>query len=557
MGTLLHDLHRSAALSVLFLAASSHAQAPGSVVDKLKIADGTANFPSQLSDGDAFGRSLVVADDLDGDGVRELVVGAPGDDDGAVDAGALWVLFLNPDGTVRDRTKISAASPALAGALAAGDGLGSAVASIGDLDGDGVGDLAAGLPGRDDGGPDRGSVLILFLDAGGAVTYTSVLSGFQLADGDAFGTSVASLPDLDGDGARELAVGAVGDDGGGVDRGALWIVYLASDGSTKSAVKIDKSSPGFLGVLDDGDAFGASVASSDSAKPGSAILAVGAPNDDDGGPDRGAVLLLVLDASASIKGGKKVNTAAGVALLDGDRFGSSVVFPGDIDDDGTMDLAVGAPLADVGGPQRGAVHVLFMNTNGSLHGAARVSSATGLSGGLLADGDELGSSLAAPGDLNGDTYEDLIVGACFDDTGGPDRGATWVTWLIGCPDASTSVRVGTVGNPTLLFAGGVPVFQTPWSLFVDCTGFAPGEVVLVGSAGPAQGIVIGAGEILIDLSSALYFVHRKQHTGALEKFTYLVPSDPAFCSFRIHSQAIIFGSPGPTLTNAVDWIPGR
>ena len=80
-----------------------------------------------------------------------------------------------------------------------------------------------------------------------------------LDDGDLFGNSVASLGDLDGDGVGDLAVGVYLDDDGGDGRGAVWALFLNKKGRVKSHQKISDTEGGFTGILDVGDWFGFSV----------------------------------------------------------------------------------------------------------------------------------------------------------------------------------------------------------------------------------------------------------------------------------------------------------
>jgi hypothetical protein len=166
-------------------------------------------------------------------------VGNFGDDDGGTDRGAVWVLLLNTDGTVKSHQKISSTEGGFTGALDNRDSFGRSVTSLGDLDGDGVIDLAVGAARDDDGGADRGAVWLLFLNADGTVKSHEKISSTQggfagvLDDGDDFGEDVAFLGDLSGSGGfGALAVNAWKDDDGGRNQGAIWILFLPEPGLT-------------------------------------------------------------------------------------------------------------------------------------------------------------------------------------------------------------------------------------------------------------------------------------------------------------------------------------
>ena len=59
-----------------------------------------------LDDGDTFGSEIGLMEDFDNDGTNDIVIGASGDDDGGLDRGAVYILFLNKDGTVKEYQKI-------------------------------------------------------------------------------------------------------------------------------------------------------------------------------------------------------------------------------------------------------------------------------------------------------------------------------------------------------------------------------------------------------------------------------------------------------------------
>ena len=149
--------------------------------------------------------------------------------------------------------------------------------------------------------------------------------GPTLVDSDKFGTSVSSLGDLDGDGVTDLAVGARGDDTGGSDRGAVYVLLMNSNGTVKSSQKIAQRHVGGGPTLANGDRFGVSVSSlGDLDGDGVTDLAVGAHLDDTGGSDRGAVHVLLMNADGTAKSSQKIahGVGGGPTLVDSDRFGS-------------------------------------------------------------------------------------------------------------------------------------------------------------------------------------------------------------------------------------------
>ena len=208
-----------------------------------------------LSNDDAFGVSVAALGDLDGDDIIDLAVGADGDGGGGFNRGALHILFMNRDGSVESTTEIDSStmeSTMGGSALSNGDRFGVSVAVLGDLNNDDITELAVGAnAGGSNGG---GAAHILFMDSNGSVKSTveinsSTTNELTLSNGDFFGSSIAALGDLDGDGITELAVGADGDNAGGSNRGTVHILFMDSNGSVKSTVEINSSTTSGLMLL--------------------------------------------------------------------------------------------------------------------------------------------------------------------------------------------------------------------------------------------------------------------------------------------------------------------
>ncbi|MBT3029354.1 MAG: hypothetical protein B6D72_15230 [gamma proteobacterium symbiont of Ctena orbiculata] len=426
-------------LGLMLLASGCSISYSTEVDSEQKISASSGNFDGDLDSGDQFGSAIATIGDLEGDGVSDLAVGAPFDDDSGENRGAVWVLFMDSDGSVDSEQKISADAGGFDGTLDDEDQFGSAIAPLGDLNNDGFLDIAVGAPLDDDGGSDKGAVWILFLNGEGGVESEQKISDDDgdfpgdLDDDDQFGRALAAIGDLNRDGVNDLAVAAPNDDDGGTDRGAVWILFMNSDGTVSSVQKISSDRGGLDRDPENEDRFGSALTEiGDLDDDGVVDLAVGVSGDDDGGSDRGGLWILFLNDDGSVDSMRRITQTRGGfegSLSDNDQFGNAVSNLGDINDDGIVDLAVGAKRSDDGGAERGAVWILFMEINGEVISSTKLSDTEGNFGGDLDSGDHFGSALAHLGDLDGDGIGDIVVGACLDDDGDTDSGAVWVLFM--------------------------------------------------------------------------------------------------------------------------------
>lgn len=186
------------------------------------LADADAGIYGE-EEGGSLGRAVYAARDLDGDGLADVVVGAPGT--GADHHGAIMV-FPHPNGALATRDAWMTVVAPDAG------GWGGYAVAAGDIDGDGANDVVAGMPAEHgDGGNTTlpGAAFVVYGPRPGVVSVTAadfVVRG--VLAGDSLGISVGAA-DLDNDGADDLLLGAygVGERVVGVGTGAVYGFYGA------------------------------------------------------------------------------------------------------------------------------------------------------------------------------------------------------------------------------------------------------------------------------------------------------------------------------------------
>jgi hypothetical protein len=348
-----------------------------------------------------FGYSLAMAGDVNGDGYSDVLVGAPRYDSGGMDAGGVFLFLGSAAGLslVPDWT----AEPGQANAR-----FGWSVAGAGDVNGDGYADVLVGAPGFSDGEPGEGRAFLYLGSPSGLGSTPAWTAEADQAEA-ALGWSLAGAGDVNGDGILDVLVGAPGL-GKGLPGGGGVLLYLGSPSGLSAA-------PVWTAEAEQAGAqLGFSVAAAgDVDGDGFSDLLAGAPSFQSGKASGGRAFLYL--GSANGPGSSPAWTAE--SDQHGARFASSLAGAGDVDGDGFSDVLVGAPFFDGAEIDEGRAF-LYLGSAAGL-GAAPAWTADG---GQANAG--FAASLAGAGDVDGDGFSDVLIGAPFFDDVETDEGRAFL-----------------------------------------------------------------------------------------------------------------------------------
>ena len=422
----------------------------------LSSLDGTNGFVIKgINEGDYSGNSVSSAGDVNGDGIDDVIIGAyNADPNGTSGAGESYVVFGSKNGFAEsiDLAALDGTNGFVIKGIGESDYSGTSVSSAGDVNGDGIDDVIIGADYADPNGTSNAgeSYVVFGSDDGFAKSIDLAAldgtNGFVLKgidEGDRSGYAVNSAGDVNNDGIDDLIIGAfeAAPDGNNY-AGESYVVFGSNDGFAASfdLAALDGTNGFVLRGINEGDYSGFSVNSAgDVNGDGIDDLIIGGYGADPNGNNYAGESYVVFGSESGF------DESIDLAALDGtngfvikginedDYSGFSVSSAGDVNGDGIDDVIIGAPLANPNDNNRAGESYIVFGSERGFDESIDLAVLDGTNGFVIKgidEGDFSGVSVNSAGDVNGDSIDDLIIGAYGADTNGDNDNRVGESYVV-------------------------------------------------------------------------------------------------------------------------------
>jgi hypothetical protein len=366
--------------------------------------------------------------DINGDGLSDIVIGMPQNDDAGSNRGQVYIIFGKTSGWQKN-VGLAQADASYRGEYN-GDWLGRYADCDGDVNGDGIDDLVMASSVNDENGVDAGQVYIVFGKSSGWTMDTNVskadASVLGESGGDSAGISVAIAPDMNGDGIDDILIGAANNDRGGNLAGAAYLVLGRKTADWKMDMPLaTKADASWYGEAPQ-DAFGYLLDGlGDVSGDHLGDMVVGSYQNDAHGANAGQAYIIF---GRKAGWAKNVNISAGlnasyVGETAADYAGRGVAGPGDVNGDGLNDILIGSPDSGEVASLAGEAYLILGKTSGWASDVNLNLADASWRGQLTQS--IAGRSLAG-GDFNADGLDEILVSAHLDGEHGPSSGQGYI-----------------------------------------------------------------------------------------------------------------------------------
>jgi hypothetical protein len=499
------------------------------------LSNANASFIGENS-GDNSGR-VAAAGDVNNDGYDDILIGASSNNEGGYGAGQTYLILGRPTANWQMDLDLSAANASFIGE-GSYNSSGVSVAGAGDVNNDGFDDILIGAIGSCEGGFQAGQTYLILgrptanwqmdLDLSEANASFIGEESFDMS-----GYSVAGAGDVNNDGYDDILIGAPYNDEKVSNAGQTYLILGRPTVNWQMDLDLSAASASFLGENDQ-DLSGSSVAGAgDVNKDGYDDILIGAQENDESASNSGQTYLILGRPTVNWQMDLDLS-AASASFLGEDSYdssGMSVAGAGDVNKDGYDDILIGAPDNEDGGFGAGQTYLILgrptakwqMNLDLSEANASFIGEDSG---------DRSGGKVVGAGDVNNDSYDDILIAAALDEEGGYDAGQTYLIF----------------GQPT-----------AEWQMDLD---LSEAIVSFIGedSDDRSGGFVAGAGDVNKDgYDDILIGAYGDEEGGTMAGQTYLILGDirvditsPTETTYVQNSVTLVYRVSDSTVTIYID-----